>query len=219
MRSGSLRQSPGDLGRVRQASTLHGLAGSSKPRAHCLPITELKAATEIDFENSVGLVVTICVRGEGDHYWWWPLRGFRSPHRRGVPRRLRSWDRGEIITVLDYCRTRPETSRPYSPREGPCQIPSIRVLPAKQGDAGPVRSGSPMTRTQTEGVIHVTLSLTDRPWRELLDPRTLRLASSTIGAGGALLVDEMHQFGSASFSSALSDIVQSKLSGCERHGG
>ncbi|MBM4089118.1 MAG: GNAT family N-acetyltransferase [Planctomycetes bacterium] len=125
-----------------------------------LSAPELKAATEIDFENLVGLVVTIACGGKetiigGGRYAVFDRSTARCAeiaflveedfHGLGIA--------GRILKHLAH----------IAREKGVGQF-EAEVLQRNQAMLAVFsRSGLPMTRTETEGVIHVTLSLTDRP--------------------------------------------------------
>lgn len=120
---------------------------------------ELKAATEVDFENTVALVVTIESGGKetiigGGRYVAFDLSGVHSAevafvvaedyHGMGIA--------GCILKHLAH----------IARQKGVVQF-EAEVLPQNKAMLAVFsRSGFPMKLTQTEGVIHVTLSLTDR---------------------------------------------------------
>ncbi len=120
---------------------------------------ELKAATEVDFENVVALVVTIESGGKetiigGGRYLAFDLPSARSAevafvveedyHGLGIA--------GRILKHLT-CIAREKGVGQFEAEVLPQNKAMLAVFS---------RSGLPMKRTQTEGVIHVTLSLTDR---------------------------------------------------------
>jgi len=117
---------------------------------------ELKAATEVDFENVVALVVTIDSEGEetiigGGRYSAFDLAGTRSAeiafiveedyHGLGIA--------GRVLKHLVRIAREKGVSRFEA-----------EVLPHNQAMLAVFsRSGLPMKLTRAEGVIHVTLSL------------------------------------------------------------
>jgi len=121
---------------------------------------ELKAATEVDFENVVALVVTIESGGKeiiigGGRYMAFGLPNERSAeiafvveedyHGLGIAGRL-------LKHLAGIAR-----------QKGVSQF-EAEVLPQNKAMLAVfLRSGLPMKQTQAEGVIHVTLSLTERP--------------------------------------------------------
>jgi RimJ/RimL family protein N-acetyltransferase len=120
---------------------------------------ELKAATEVDFENVVALVVTIESGGKetvigGGRYLAFDLSGGRSAeiafiveedyHGQGIA--------GRVLKHLAR----------IAREKGVSQFQAEVLSHNKAMLAVFSRSGLPMKLTQTEGVIHVTLSLTDR---------------------------------------------------------
>jgi RimJ/RimL family protein N-acetyltransferase len=119
---------------------------------------ELKAATEVDFENVVAMVVTIEAGGKetiigGGRYVAFNLSGMRS---------------AEIAFVVeeDYQglgiagRILRHLAR-IAREKGVSQL-EADVLPQNRAMLAVFsRSGLPMKQTLTEGVIHVTLSLSD----------------------------------------------------------
>jgi RimJ/RimL family protein N-acetyltransferase len=120
---------------------------------------ELRAATEVDFENVVALVVTIGAGGKetiigGGRYLAFGLPSARSAeiafmveedyHGLGIA--------GRILKHLAR----------IAREKGVSQF-EAEVLPQNKAMLAVFsRSGLPMKLTRTEGVIHVTLSLTDR---------------------------------------------------------
>ena len=124
-----------------------------------LSAQELKAATEVDFENVVALVVTVESGGKetiigGGRYLAFGLPGARSAevafiveedyHGLGIA--------GRILRHLARIAREKGVSRFQA-----------EVLPQNKAMLAVfLRSGLPMKQTQAEGVIHVTLSLTDR---------------------------------------------------------
>jgi RimJ/RimL family protein N-acetyltransferase len=121
---------------------------------------ELKAATEVDFENIVALVVTIATGGReviiggGRYATVNPSSTQRSAeiafmveedyHGLGIA--------GRILRHLARIAREKGVSRFQA-----------EVLPQNKAMLAVfLRSGLPMKQTQAEGVIHVTLSLTDR---------------------------------------------------------
>ena len=120
---------------------------------------ELKATTEVDFENVVALVVTIESGGRetiigGGRYVAFGLPGARSAevaflveedyHGLGIA--------GRVLKHLARIAREKGVSRFQA-----------EVLPQNKAMLAVfLRSGLPMKQTQAEGVIHVTLSLTDR---------------------------------------------------------
>lgn len=120
---------------------------------------ELRAATEVDFENVVALVVTIEAGGKetiigGGRYSAFDLAGTCSAevaflveedyHGLGIA--------GRILKHL-ACIAREKGVRQFEAEVLPQNKAMLAVFS---------RSGLPMTQTPMEGVIHVTLSLTDR---------------------------------------------------------
>jgi RimJ/RimL family protein N-acetyltransferase len=119
--------------------------------------SELKAATEVDFENVVALVVTTESEGReviigGGRYLAFDLAGARSAeiaflveedyHGLGIA--------GRILKHLAR----------IARNQGVSQF-EADVLPQNRAMLAVLsRSGLPMTQTQTEDVTHVTLSLT-----------------------------------------------------------
>ena len=120
---------------------------------------ELKAATEVDFENVVALVATIESGGQetiigGGRYVAFNVSGARSAeiaflveedyHGLGIA--------GRILKHLIH----------IAREKGIGQF-EAEVLPQNKAMLAVFsRSGLPTKLTQTEGVVHVTLSLTDR---------------------------------------------------------
>ena len=120
---------------------------------------ELKAATEVDFENVVALVVTVESGGKetiigGGRYLAFGLPGARSAevafiveedyHGLGIA--------GRILRHLAR----------IAREKGVCQF-EAEVLPQNKAMLAVFsHSGLPMKQSQTEGIIHVTLSLAER---------------------------------------------------------
>ena len=119
---------------------------------------DLKAATEVDFENVVALVVTIESGGKetiigGGRYLAFDRASARSAevaflveedyHGLGIA--------GRILKHL-ACIAREKGVGQFEAEVLPQNKAMLAVL---------LRSGLPMKQTQTEGVIHVTLSLSD----------------------------------------------------------
>ena len=120
---------------------------------------ELKAATEVDFENVIALVVTIDSGGKetiigSGRYMAFDLSGARSAeiafiveedyHGLGIAGRL-------LKHLARIAR-----------KKGVVQFEATVLPQNKAMLAVFARSGFPMSLIQTEGDIHVTLSLTDR---------------------------------------------------------
>ncbi len=119
---------------------------------------DLKAATEVDFENVVALVVTIESRGKETIIGGGRYVAFDRPAARSA----------EIAFVVeeDYHglgiagRILKHLAR-IAREKGVGQF-EAEVLPQNKAMLAVfLRSGLPMKQTQTEGVVHVTLSLTD----------------------------------------------------------
>jgi RimJ/RimL family protein N-acetyltransferase len=120
---------------------------------------ELKAATEVDFENVVALVVTIESGGKETIIGGGRYVAFDRPSARSA----------EVAFVVeeDYHglgiagRILKHLAR--IAREKGVGRFEAEVLPQNNAMLAVfLRSGLPMKRAQSEGVIHVTLSLTDR---------------------------------------------------------
>jgi RimJ/RimL family protein N-acetyltransferase len=121
---------------------------------------QLKAATEVDFENVVALVATIESGGQetiigGGRYMTFDLSGARSAeiaflveedyHGLGIA--------GRILKHLARI-ARQKGVRQFEAEVLPQNKAMLAVF---------LRSGIPMTQTLTRDVIHVTLSVTDHP--------------------------------------------------------
>ena len=122
--------------------------------------TELTAVTEVDFERVVQLVVTIDAEGReiiigGGRYVAFDLSGSRRAeiafvveedyHGLGIA--------GRLLRHLT-CIARERGVSQFDAEVLSKNRPMLAVF---------LRSGLPMTETQAEDVIHVTLSLADRP--------------------------------------------------------
>lgn len=120
---------------------------------------ELKRATEVDFEDVVALVVTIESRGKETIIGGGRYVAFDRPVARSA----------EIAFVVeeDYhglgIAGRLLKHLASIAREKGISRFEAEVLPQKKAMLAVfLRGGLPMKQTQAEGVIHVTLSLTDR---------------------------------------------------------
>ena len=120
---------------------------------------ELKAATEVDFEKVVALVVTVESGGKETIIGGGRYAAFDRPSTRSaeVAFVVEEDYRGLGIAgnILEHlaCIAREKGVGQFEAEVLPQNKAMLAVFS---------RSGLPMKRTQTEGVIHVTLSLTDR---------------------------------------------------------